>query len=275
MKKLIITFTVLLSTFVCSSQLNLDLAATKTDLKNNAITIGISYLRSLDSVYGGTEFFVPGKRSFFMITPDVDIVTGTEDAFSSIVIKASGLYNTFKTTQVAGLITPDYNKTFHTFPISLGFEANNLFNNINGILEVGWVPYYQSYGRNSPDWVKKTSFGLFLQAGYKFNVADSLAEGGEVNESEEKQESGIARVRGTFKVNTDKLLNLKGLNIGLIGTADGWGDAVNSAFYYKVEGRARVFLTDELFLDFILSKGSGAPLFNEAEQFGLGLSMDF
>lgn len=274
MKKLIVSLTFLLSTFVCFSQLNLDLAATKTDLKNNAITVGISYLRSLDSVYGGTEFFVPGKRSFFMITPDVDIVTGTEDAFSSIVIKASGLFNTFKTTEVAGLITPDYNKTFHTFPASLGFEANNLFNNINGILEVGWVPYYQSYGRSSPDWVKKTSFGLFLQAGYKF-TSDSVGIGGEVYEGEEKEESGIARVRGTFKVDTDKLLKLEGMNIGLIGTADGWGDAVNSAFYYKVEGRARVFLTDQLFLDFIISKGSGAPLFNEAEQFGIGVSMDF
>ncbi len=274
MKKIIISLFVLLSNIICFSQLNFDIAATKTDLKNNAITIGIKYLKSLDSVYSNQDLFVAGKRSYFLITPEFDIQTGTEDAFSSIIVKATGLFNTFKTTEVSGLITPDYDKTFHTFPVSIGIEANNLFNNINGIFEIGWVPFYQSYGRNSADWIKKTSFGLFLQAGYKFN-SDSTGAGGETYNGEEKEQRAIARARGSFVVNTDKIIRIQGLNVGLIGSADGWGDAINSAFYYKLEGRARVFLTDDLFLDFILSKGSGAPLFNEAEQFGIGLSVDF
>lgn len=271
MKKILLA-ALLFTTIVANSQLNLDISASKTDQKNNAISIGLTYLKSLDSLYGNQEFFVPGKHSFFMITPELDIRTGTADAYSSIVLKATGLFNVFKTTEIAGLIGPDYNKTFHTFPISIGVETNNQFNNTNGILEAGWIPYYQSYGRSSPDWIKRTNFGVFLQAGYKFNY-DSSGVGGQVNESEELPKKGILRVRGSFGVDTDRFVKIRGLDIGLVGTADGWGDLINSAFYHKLEGRVRVYLSEATAFDFIFTSGSGAPLFNEAEQYGVGVRL--
>jgi hypothetical protein len=271
MKKIIIPILLFIS-FNSYSQLNLNIGAIKTDLKNNAISVGITYLRSLDSIFGGQELFIAKKNSFFMVTPELDIQTGTEDAFSSIVLKATGLINVFKTHTVAGLEAPNYNKTFHSFPVSLGVETNNQFNNTNGILEAGWVPYYQSYSRQSPEWIKRTRFGVFLQAGYKFN-ADSSGIGGEVNESEEKEERAIFRAKGSFAVDTDKFIKIGGINIGLLGTADGWADIVNSAFYSKLEGRIRVYLSDATAFDVIFSSGSGAPLFNEAFQQGVGVSI--
>lgn len=274
MKK-ILTVLLLLVTVICQSQLTVELAATKTDLKDNAIRLGITYLRSLDSLFGNQEYFLPGKKSFFLVTPELDIQTGTQDAFSSINLKATGLLNFFKTTTVAGLITPDYNRTFHTIPISFGVETNNQFNNTNGILEVGWIPYYQSYGRKSPEWIKKTNFGIFLQGGYKFNKDTIGLVGGEVVETEEPEDRAIFRVKGSLGVNTDRLVKVAGFDIGLVGKADGWGDVVNNAFYYRLDGRVRVFLSDVQFFEFVFQKGSAAPLFNDAEQFGVGLTMRF
>lgn len=274
MKKIIIALSLLI-TVAANSQLTVDLGATRTDLKENALRLGITYLRSLDSIFGNQELFLTSKHSFFMVTPELDIQTGTEDAFSSIVLKATGLLNVFKTHTVAGLLAPNYNKTFHSFPMSLGVETNNRFNNTNGILEVGWIPYYQSYGRASPDWIKKTNFGVFLQGGYKFNKDTTGSIGGEIDESEERERRGILRVKGSFGVNTDKLVKVNGLFLGLVGTADGWGDIINSEFYSKLEGRLRVYLTDNYYFDFLISHGSGAPLFNTATQTGVGLNMRF
>lgn len=274
MKKIIIALLLFVST-ASYSQLTLDLGAIKTELKNSALRLGIKYLVSFDSLYGDQEHFLPGKKSFFLITPEADIQTGTEDAFSSITIKATGLFNTFKTTMVAGLLTPDYNKTFHSFPVSIGIETTNQFNNTNGIFEAGWIPYYQSYGRSGPEWIKKTRFGIFLQAGYKFSKDTVGLIGGEVDESAEQAEHAILRTRGTFGVNTDRLVKIAGFDIGLLGDANAWYDVVNSELYHQLQGRVRLFLSDTRYLDFSYSVGSAAPLFNKAEQVGIGLQMKF
>lgn len=274
MKKIIL-FLLLLASLCAQSQLSVNLGAQKTDLNNGAITIDISYLRSLDTLFGNQDFFVPGKRSFFMVSPDLDINAGTDDAISSIVLKASGLFTTFKTTtSPSGLLTPDFNRTAHTFPISIGVETNAQFNNTNGIFEVGWIPFYQSYSRPSPEWVKRTTFGIFLQAGYKFDL-DTSGAGGEANQSEEQEKRGIFRAHGNGGLDTEAIVNIRGLGIGIVGTADAWADIANSAFYYKLEGRARVYLTPETYFDFVISKGSGAPLFNEAVQSGVSVGLKF
>lgn len=276
MKKILIALIFIITTLVARSQLEVSLGATKTDLKQNAITIGLNYLKSLDSVFG-FEQFIPGKKSAIVFTPELDIQTGTEDAYSSINIKATGLITKFRTTTVAGLLTPDFNKTFHVFPVSLGVESNNRFDNINGILEAGWIPYYQSYGSSYPDWLRKTNVGIFLQAGYKFNIdtSGSNAIGGEIDESEEQPDKGILRVKGSGQINTGKLISIGGFKIGLVGDGDVWFDLLNSAIYHKLVGEARVFLTDTQYLSFFYSFGSGAPLFNNAKQTGVGISITF
>lgn len=271
MKKIFVAI-LLMITVAAQSQLNVELGARQTELGNGAISFGISYLKSLDSIFGGQEYFVPGKRSWFMVTPELEIVSGSEDAFSSIILKASGLFNTFKTTQTpSGLTIPDHNKTSHSFPISLGVEANNSFDNVNGIFEVGWVPYYQSYTRSSPTWVKRSRFGIFMQTGYKFSV-DTTGQGGDEFASAEQVKRFIARARGILSVDTDAIFHVGALNVGLVGSAEGWADIANSEFYHKLEGRARIYLTPDQYFDVIWSSGSGAPLFNDAEQVGVGFT---
>lgn len=270
MKKILVAI-LLMITVTATAQLNVELGARQTELGKGAISFGISYLKSLDSIFNGQEYFVPGKHSWFMVTPELELVSGSEDAISSIVLKATGLFNVFKTTQVSGLTVPDNSKTFHSFPVSLGIEANNSFDNVNGILEVGWVPYYQSYARQSPTWVKRSKFGIFMQTGYKFNI-DSTGIGGDQFASQEKVRRLIARARGILSLDTDAILRIGALNIGLVGSAEGWADIVNSEFYHKLEGRARIYLTPDQYFDVIWSSGSGAPLFNEAQQVGVGFT---
>lgn len=274
MKKVILIVLLFASVFA-NAQLSVNIGAQRTSLDKSAITIDISYLRSLDTLLSSQELFIPGKKSFFMISPEIDLMTGTDDALSSIIVKASGLFTTFKTTtSPSGLLTPDFNRTFHTFPISVGVETDASFRNTNGIVEVGWIPFYQSYGRPSPEWVKRTHFGIFLQGGYKFDE-DSTGVGGEALETDEPVKRGIFRAHGKGGLDTEAVLNLRGLGIGLVGTAEGWADIVNEGFYYKLDGRVRVYLTEQTYFDFVITKGSGAPLFNEAVQKGLSVGLNF
>lgn len=254
------------------SQLTVDLGTSKTELGNAALRVGLTYLANLDSIFGGRQLFIPGKHSFFVLTPQADIQAGTEDAFTSIELKATGLLNVFKTKVVGGLINPDFSRVFHVFPMSLGAETDARFANTNAIAEIGWIPYWQSYARPGPDWVKKASIALYIQGGYKINL-DSSGIGGKLFGTEEQNHKVILRARGKFKVDTDKFFDIRGVNFGLVGTAEGWADVINSAFYHKLEGRARVFLKDDIFLDLIFASGSGAPLFNESEQYGVGITL--
>lgn len=273
MKKILVLLTMTIFSFVAArSQITVELGTSRTELGQAALRVGLTYLQSLDSIYGNRQNFIPGKHSFFVITPQLNLEAGTEDAFTTLEIKATGMFNTFKTKTVAGLITPDFTKTFHVFPVSVGAEADGKFANTNAILEAGWIPYWQSYGRPGPDWVKRMSVGVYIQAGYKINV-DSSGIGGKLFSAEEQDNKAILRARGKFKIDTDKFFDTKGFNLGLVGTAEGWSDIINSAFYHKLEGRARIYLSDNNYLDLIIANGSGAPLFNKSEQYGVGITL--
>ncbi len=100
MKKLLNILLLISFALSASSQLEVQIGASKTELKQNAVTIGLTYLKSFDSLFGNQEHFIPGKHSFLLITPQLDLRTGTEDAYSSITVKATGLFSTFKTTNL-------------------------------------------------------------------------------------------------------------------------------------------------------------------------------
>lgn len=274
MKKLIIILLLAFSASMAQAQLEVNIGGGKTDLKKNAITIGLTYLRSFDSLYGNRTHFIAGKHSFFVVSPELNIRTGTEDAFSTLNLKATGLLCTFRTTTVGGLTTPEFDRTFHIFPMAAGIETNYLFNDFNVVLEAGWIPFYQSYGRATPDWLKKTNIGLFLQAGYKVSKSNAGI-GGQENESLEPVHNTIMRVRGNAGIDTKELIKLNGLAIGLIGQADVWYDAINNATYDRVEARGRFYVNATQYIDFIYMHGSGAPLFNDADQFGVGVTLRF
>ncbi|MBN2425848.1 MAG: hypothetical protein JXB44_12550, partial [Calditrichaceae bacterium] len=87
--------------------LNIKLGAIKTALKNNAINLGLRYLNSLDSLWEEQDYLFMGDKSLFLVMPDVDIRTGSNDAFSSVTVKATGLWMLFSTTEIAGIVTPN------------------------------------------------------------------------------------------------------------------------------------------------------------------------
>jgi hypothetical protein len=257
--------------------LSVKLGAIKTALKDNAINLGLRYLNSLDSLWEEQDYLFDGDHSLFLVMPDVEIQTGSSDAFSSVNVKATGLWMLFKTTEVAGVITPDTEKLFHTFPMSLGLETNNRFDRINTILEIGYVPWYQSAARKTPEWIKKTKLGFFIQGGYKFalDTAEVYTAGGAIDESMEELNDPLFRVKGSFGIDTRPIIKLNYLRMGLVGYADGWYDFMNSQVYHKIEGKIRMYLSPKTYFDFEYQNGSGAPNFNEGDQVGMALTVLF
>lgn len=275
---------VLLYSFSLNSQDNqktieVTIGTIKTELKQNAINLGLSYLKSLDSLWEKQDFLLDGNKSLFLITPDISIKSGNGDAFSSISAKITGLIMLFDTISVDGQVTPNTAKTFHTFPLSIGIETNNKFNVVNGIAELGWVPWYQAASRNTPDFLKITKFGIFIQGGYKFAVdtTGKQAVGGEIDQSKEKTDNAIFRAKGSFGIDTKSLFHFSGVGVGLVGSTDGWYDFLNSEIYYTIQGKLRLYLTEceDKFFDFQYQKGSGAPNFNQGNQYGIGLTVTF
>ncbi|MBN2424085.1 MAG: hypothetical protein JXB44_03595, partial [Calditrichaceae bacterium] len=199
------------------------------------------------------------------------------DAFSSVTVKATGLWMLFSTTEIAGIVTPNTSKLFHTFPLSAGIETNNLFDRINTVLEAGYVPWYQAAGRKTPEWIKRTKFGLFLQGGYKFKLdtAGVYQAGGAMDESKEALNDPIFRAKASFGIDTKTLIKINYLRLGVVGNADGWYDFLNSEIYHRVEGKIRFYLSPKTYFDFEYQSGSGAPNFNEGEQLGMALTVMF
>jgi hypothetical protein len=269
--RLLTVLAFLFITLTSQAQLNVNVSGIKTDLKEPALNLAFSYIQSLDSLFGGQELMVYSKKSYLAITPDVDFQTGTSDGFSSIALKASGLWTHFRTTTVEGIETPDASKTLHVFPISVGVETNKRFDFVNSLLEVGYQPYYQG----SHNLWDRTTFGVYLQAGYKFRLDSTGGKGGDIDQSKEAVDSRLLRAKGTFLIDTRGIIHVGTWSVGLVGSSDVWRDLINRVWYYKVEGTMRVYLTPTVYLDVSYQKGSGAPLFNEGQQFGGGLTLRF
>lgn len=257
------------------SQVNVDLSAMKTDLKENAIKVGIHYLQTWDSLFKIQDVYQARKHSLMQFTPSFDVVTGTADAFSSITAKVSGMWMFFKTKQLAGTPAVDVEKTWHIVPVSAGIETNNRFDVVNGIFEVGWIPWYQSYYKQSPEWIKNTTLAFFVQAGYKFSKDTAGKVGGEVDESKEPESQGIVRLKGDVSANIFNPVTIGTFRLGLVGGATVWYDVLNTAIYHKIDADLRFFVSGDNFISLKYEKGSGAPLFNTGDQWGIGLSVSF
>jgi hypothetical protein len=99
----------------------------------------------------------------------------------------------------------------------------------------------------------------------------------EIDQSKEKADNAIFRVKSSFGVDTKSLFKISGVGVGLIGNADVWYDFLNSQIYYTLQSKIRFYLTDnqDKYFDLHYQKGSGAPNFNEGDQFGIGLTITF
>ncbi len=278
MKKLILACLFLSTRFFCTAQneLSLDIATIKTAFKNIALGIGIDYLKQ----YNNIDKQFNGKKGFLSISPELTARMGTSDVFSQLTLKLSGFYLKGKVIEIAGLKTIDSKSTMHVFPLSVGAESNTDFTFINTLAEVGYVPFYQGQGNNKvSDFLKLTQVSIFLQAGYKSKLDTVNAvniTGGKVDESEESINNGLLRSKVNITIDTKNFFTgTDKPGIGFIGKATWWYDFLNSKTYYRLEGRIRMYLVKNKYFDFIYEKGSGAPNFNQGEQFGTGLSITF
>ncbi len=257
--------------------LQISLNAIRTELKQSAIKVGVQYIQSMDSLWG-KDHFKDWDKGLLTFTPEINIETGNNDAFSAITGKMTGFFMLFDTTQVSGVITPNTAKLFHTFPFSAGFETSNAFQTMNGIVEFGYVPWYQMPTTKIPNIFKATTIGVFMQAGNKFmidNTQPVAGLGGNVDQSKEEMNKPILRAKGRVGIQKFYRNAQTGRGIGLIGTSNTWYDFLNKEIYYRVEAKMRVFLAQDKYFDFVYEKGSGAPNFNQGSQFGAGLSISF
>lgn len=256
------------------SQLVLNIGAGKTDQKKEAITFGIQYLRSLDSVLNSGEHVKYGRNSIFLITPAFNIQSGTNDALNLLTAKVTGELLTYETTQAtSGHSIPNFARPFSSFPFSAGIETNDQFQFINSIIEIGYVPVF--IGRDNPEVLRHTHLGIYLQGGYKFKLDSNAVfnEGGDKDGSDEGVNTGLFRAKGHLDVDTKAIAQLGTIKVGLVGSADVWADIVNGSIYHRLDGIFRVYLSTKQTIDFVYQHGSGAPLFNQGEQFGFSLHL--
>jgi hypothetical protein len=278
MKKIILMLLLLSHCFFCFAQneLSFDIATVKTASKNTALGIGIDYLKQ----YNNMDKQFNGKKGFLSITPELTAKIGTSDVFSQLIVKLSGFYLKGKVIELEGVKLIDSKSIMHVFPISVGVESNSDFTFINTLAEAGYVPYYQGQGnKNVSDFLKLTQVSVFLQAGYKSKidtVSTANIVGGKIDESEEQINSGVLRSKINISLDTKNFFTDKDKpGLGLIGRATWWYDFLNSKTYYRLEGKLRLYLVKNKYFDFTYEKGSGAPNFNQGEQFGAGLSITF
>lgn len=251
-----------------------------TQLKKNAMSLAVDIGKDIaNTITKDLSLFKTGDNYFVDFRPDIKILVSSEDGFNGILTKYTGSIVFFNTKTVDGIETPAFGKFIPIIPISGGLETDKNFYYVNGLLETGFIPWYQNI-RTLNKFIRQTKFGVFIQGGYKFKTTDLpdslIRQGSSIDESKEKPKESILRLKASFGFEPQFVFNKStGFGIGLFGNSDVWYDALNSEFYYKVVGKFRLMITKKYNLDFKYEKGSGAPNFNIGEQFGAALTISF
>lgn len=261
----------------------LSLGTVRTEAERAAVRLAIEYTEQIGEIFRvGAGASVPtegGPLTIVDLSPSVTLETGGEDAFNGVVAKLDGNIIFGSITSVAGVLTPCATCFFHVITLSGGFEADRGFDNTAFLAEAGYVPWFQNHFRGQYPILAASTVALFVQGGYKADTAESSevdgAMDGAKDESAEAPGSGVLRLRGEYRLNPVTLAPLGSNHVQLVGAAAGWRDLVNSEWYYRVEGGLRLTLTGDQSFDFLYEKGSGAPNFNEGDQFSANLTIAF
>ena len=219
-----------------------------------------------------------GSGMVFQLSPEVHVEAGADDSFSSITIKARGLFLLFhkktlgmedELPEAGPLEIPDLGKLFHAIPISVGVESDSQLRNIAALLEVGWSPML--YPEQKPFKLgENVKFEFLVQTGYKFKVSDATnADGGLEDQSAESPNKGLARLKAVLEVKQNI-----GSRIGIRGDVAGWYDLINNAFYHRLDFTVRLTMFPGKHFDLKYQNGSGAPNFNKGNQFSANLALE-
>ncbi len=279
MKKLFSIFFIFICVATCFGEeqgkkknLNLSFSTISTESEKVVVGFVAEWLENIN-----VEKFLVGDKWLAEISPEIRIQSGEEDAFNGIVAKVKGYSALFQKTEIGGKPIPDSSKYFSVFAFSGGIETNKDFDSINGIIEIGYIPFKKKI--NSTIFLGlNPAIGMFLQGGYKFELDDSNSSNVEDNssdKSDEKPNSGLLRAKlggkGEFKVYdfSDKY------SLHIIPEGWVWYDVVNSEIYHQIIGVIRLTLSENKHFDFKYENGSGSPNFNEGDQFSANLTIRF
>lgn len=248
----------------------------RTEAEHAAVRFAAEYARGLHEVFLTTVkpgMGANGSGTLLALTPEVSILTGDDDAFNGVVAKYTGHYIRFKTTTPpGGVVTPDPRRFFHAFPVSVGFESDRSFENLNAIVEAGYVPFKLS-GRQ---WKLglNPAIGVFLQAGHKSALSeDADAEtGGAADESKEEPDETIGRIK--LRARFDQPIGLVSDSaLRVLLDANLWFDIVNQTTYNKIDGTLRLVLAKDRNFDLKYEHGSGPPNFNQGDQISANITL--
>ena len=261
-------------------QPEVSLGAVRTDLEATGVRLAMEYFENLQVIWEADRNKAdPRKGSLTDAKPEVDIQTGSKDSFGGVVAKLTGYHIRFKVRDLNGVPVVDVERLWHVIPFSAGIEANRNFDRVNGIVEVGYIPFklkekgIYKLGLNP-------RVGAYLQGGYKFSGDSGTivpSSGGARDESEEEVDHWIARLKVDARLTMPILgKNSKGgKGLSVIWYAAGWRDFANDEWYYRATVTARVAYLEGKMVDLKYEKGSGAPNFNQGDQFSANLTVAF
>ncbi len=243
----------------------------------------------------GTELFQPlrtgppepgtsGTLWSLQVTPEIDVAVGGEENANHIIAKIQGHFLAigYKPHPEDGKPTLDSDGFFNVFPIAAGVETDQSFRNLNALFEIGWTPFntkpWFTYGKRAYKLGVNPRFGMFLQSGYKFEIDNDLDDaptGNAQDESEEEPDSAILRLKADLRSTLDLYKSQAGGGLLIQPSATVWYDIANGDVYYKFRVGVEAKISAQLAWVTAYEHGSGAPNFNQGDQFSTGLKMTF
>ena len=277
-----------LSIGVYGQEAEFSLSTIQTEAEKQAISFAIEVLNEKGNLAGGVWASNRAKTDKaagtvdlnryyggISLKPNIEIEAGSEDAFESLVAKTTINIYKYRYKKIGNLYTPKSDEFFHIFPISAGIESDAGFHNVNGLVEAGWVPWFQGMVKDDP-LLSDLFIGVFIQGGQKWEKDLTPETGDQLDESleEEGEELFRLKTKARWSVKT-KGQPVMGYDISIKANGTLWRNLINSAWYSKLEGVLQLHVSANSSIDFKYEKGSGAPNFNEGEQYGVGLTLTF
>jgi hypothetical protein len=238
--------------------ISLSLGSVRQAAQQAALSYGFNYVANLAA--GADTSIKAGRNWFFRWAPEVDIAAASGNAHSRITARASANWCAFGLTDVAGITTPNTAGVLHDVLGSAGFETTDALDAVAGIAEVGYVPWL-------PKAVRWIGVGVFLQGGYQRHLFEPDTTGGRVA----PPEGAVLRARGRLSAEGRFPKSAKRA-LGLAVRGESWYDFLDHRLHYSAQGIVRFYLDRDLSVDLAYERNSGAPAFEEGNQFGVGLT---
>lgn len=275
---------------------DLNIGISRTEAGTAAVNLAAGLFKNYESILN-SDSLIWGDNWYLYFRPQADVLYGSSDAFNGFSLKMTGLGRFFETTILApadtntdgtispAVIGPNLDKVSWAIPLSAGVETNKDFKNYNVVGEIGLLPWYKPLAYKAKGKVLKQlcnsiNIGLFFQGGSKFGkqgISDTdTTNSGSVVEAKETPSKGIARIKASAIMHPT-LLSSKtgGFSLNAHFEAHYWFDLINKAHYYQLQAGFLIKIMKNIGVELKYLKGSGAPNFNDGNQFTSNIILSF